>query len=293
MTLPVIGTYWYGSRLGLIEQACLRSMLAQGHKVVLFTDDKVVGIPDGVEVCAARDVVGEREVIIHRRREMSYNSPALFANLFRYHALTQQGLIWVDTDVFLLSPLRPKDGYLVGWASRRFVNNAVLALPSTSPTLRDLIAMSEDLYPYLVPLFVMRSHRWRSTLERITGQRHRPIPWPVCGPRSLYWLVRSQFKHALGQPDHVSYVAWGVWGPQALTGFLKCNGEAHRALPTKCLNPIHHNQVGLFLAPACRAQALLSPDSRAIHLYRSLLRPQLGDGAPPPGSFLAELIASV
>ncbi|MFP4538998.1 MAG: hypothetical protein ACLFPA_11940, partial [Dichotomicrobium sp.] len=57
--LPVLNTMWVEGPLSYVEQVCLKSALACGHKVVLYTYFDVTGVPDGVEVRDGREVMGE------------------------------------------------------------------------------------------------------------------------------------------------------------------------------------------------------------------------------------------
>ena len=48
MPLAEIGTLWVGKELSWLEQLCLASFVDHGHRVKLFTYDKVQNVPDGV-----------------------------------------------------------------------------------------------------------------------------------------------------------------------------------------------------------------------------------------------------
>jgi len=45
--LPEIVTFWHGP-LDRLRQTCLRSQIAAGHKVTVYSFDPVAGLPDGV-----------------------------------------------------------------------------------------------------------------------------------------------------------------------------------------------------------------------------------------------------
>ena len=270
--LPSIGTYWHGPALGPLERACLISMMEQGHSVTLFCHEEIDRVPEGVDIRDARLVTGSREVLTYHRgpRNQPINpSPALFANLFRYHMINQLGMIWSDMDCFLLKPLNLTNGYLFAWQDRAFINNAILALPQSSPTLKNLISFCENEYP--VPPFF-----------------------------SLRWKAKLHFMRAVGRPIHVSHQKWGVWGPRALTHFLHKNGEAKYALDSKLFYPIrsvdiHNPGVGTnpLLLTNDEAYERYFQDAVSVHLFGSELRKimqEMGLSGIPKDSFLQELI---
>jgi len=184
--LTPIGTYWYGSELGPLERACLISMMEHGHSVTLFSHELVARVPESVEIQDARDITGERPILMFRKyeRKKGIVSPTLFSDQFRYHMIEQTGWIWLDLDAYVLKPLRPaaNAGYLFGWgcdkkwAKKNIVANGVLGFPKHSPTLKDLLSFTEEEYP--IPPFY--SLRRRAKL--------------------LYWKVRGKPVHVSMQP---------------------------------------------------------------------------------------------
>ena len=48
--LPELHSLWIGPRLTWLEQLCLVSWLAHGHRAVLWTYEPVENLPPGVEV---------------------------------------------------------------------------------------------------------------------------------------------------------------------------------------------------------------------------------------------------
>jgi len=243
-------------------------MLEQGHSVTLFCHDKVDRVPEGVEICDAREITGNRSIVMHLRNpdgqlNRSFSSPSLFADLFRYHMIEQLGMIWLDLDCFLLKhiPPPPRD-YFFGWQDGGFITNAILQLPKSSPTLKDLIAFCENEYP-IPPFF---SFRWRTKLH---------------------------LMKAIGKPIHVSRQKWGVWGPRALTYFLTKNGEAKYAMDRRLLCPISPGDVHLVNLPSDEFKELYLKDAMLVHLYGSILNPrikEMGRTRSPNNSFLSEII---
>ncbi|MYB34296.1 MAG: hypothetical protein F4X92_04085 [Gammaproteobacteria bacterium] len=261
-SLPHIGTYWYGSALGPLERACLISMLDQGHKVTLFCHGSVDRVPEGVEIMDAREVTGNRQVIMYLKDENKSthpSRPALFSNLFRYHMIAQLGWTWLDLDCFLLKPLQSQSPYIFAWEDSKLICNATLALPKSSSTLKNLLEFCGHEYP-IPPFFPLK------------------------------WKLKLHFRKVIGNPIHVSYQKWGVWGPRALTYFLKENKEDHHALDTKLLYPIHWKDVSLFHLPSDELKESYLKDAMSVHLWGSKIKKTGLDKFGPEKSFLKEIM---
>ena len=119
-----IAMVWREERLTFLEQLCLRSFLAAGHAVDLYSYRPVAGVPDGVTCRDAAEVLPEAEL-----------QPGT-DDRFKYRLLaTSEAVIWADPDVLCLRRLAPVEGYLLGWEDARHVSDGVLALPRDSAAL--------------------------------------------------------------------------------------------------------------------------------------------------------------
>jgi hypothetical protein len=259
MPLANIAMFWDGPPLGFIERLCVQSFVDAGHPVVMFSHGRVEGLPDGVERAPASDILANPKTMIRHERS---GSPAPYADKFRYHLLArQEGIVWADTDAYCLRPFEPRDGYLFGLETDNVAAIGVLALPAASPSLASLIAFCED--EYAVP-------RWMRPVHQAEIER----------------------RAAAGDPMHVSEMPWGVWGPRALSYFLKEHDEFHHALPPHVLYPVSFADRRLYFRPAARTWARVREDTVSIHFYGRRCRARLNlvhDGVPPVGSILAEL----
>ncbi len=262
-SLPGIGTFWYGPELGRLERACLRSMMEQGHEVTLFVHSEVKGIPEGIQVRDAKEITGDRPVVFTYcvKNKKRIKSPTLYSDQFRYHMISKAGLIWADLDIFLLKPLQPTNGYLFAWENDNKINNGLLALPENSPTLADLIEFCEDYYS--IPPF---------------GKKKRKI-------------INLKIRKLIGFPVHVSRQGWGVWGPSALTWFLRKNREDHYALPGESFHPFVYKDMSPLLLPERETYDRYLRDSFAVHLWGTWLRDEIQElDDIPDGSFLSHVL---
>ena len=272
MTDPLtpIGAYWYGPELGPLERACLISMIECGHSVTLFSHEPVARVPEGVETQDARDITGERPILMFRKyeRKKGIVSPTLFSDLFRYHMIKQMDWIWLDLDAYLLRPIRLPNlnGYLFAWESKDNIANGVLKLPQHSPTLRDLLSFTEDEYP--IPPFY-----------------------------SLRRRTKLHYQRMRGKPVHVSMQPWGTWGPKALTYFLQKNQETGHALHSRLLFPIQWKDANQFFLPRNQIKDMNNEylkNALSVHIFGTIIREKVqqkgGWNNIPKDCYLRELI---
>jgi hypothetical protein len=232
-----INCLWFGKTLGDLEQICLLSMLRQGHKVRLFCYDTISNVPTGIEISDAREIMPRQELILYRGN----GSPALGSNKFRY-LIMKKGLgIWLDTDVILIKPIPKPQNCIFGWQDKKLICNAVLYLPQSSPLTGEICNFVSQQYP--VPPFF--DDATRSELER-----------------------RSKSGH----PVDVRDLPWGVYGPKALTYFVRKNGLLHYSKPKDVFYPVHWSEAHALLSPKYDVSALITNSTVAIHLWNAALR---------------------
>src|ERR1043166_8905976 len=133
-SLPDLLSLWIGPRVSWLEQLCLAAWLAHGHRVVVWTYQPVEGLPRGVAVRDARELLPEEQIVLHRES----GSTSMFSNRFRYHLLRRYPVTWADMDVLLLRPLAIEAPYLFGWETADSICGAVLRRPGGPPVLRAL-----------------------------------------------------------------------------------------------------------------------------------------------------------
>lgn len=98
---------WIGP-LTELERLSLRSFVAHGHEVWLWTYGDVGPIPAGVVRKSGEEVLPASRIFRYRE----FDTVAGFSNLFRYSVLLASGGTWSDSDVVCLRPL-PEDPYLI------------------------------------------------------------------------------------------------------------------------------------------------------------------------------------
>lgn len=245
-------TLWIGDALGPVERACLRSVLNQGHQLTLYCYRKPEGIPHGVQIRDAHDILPASEIFFHRN-----GSIAAFADWFRLE-LQRRGLgTWVDTDVYLLSPLDAERPYLFGEEEQPSgINNAVLRLPADAPLLAALL----DIF------------------------KTRRIPsW---FPPRIYW--RARLREMIGGRVDFTDLPLGSTGPFALTAAARRFGVAGEALPVDVFNPVAWDKAGWIRDPAIRLESVITKRTVAVHLWNECIK-RFKNAPAAEGSFLSRL----
>ena len=122
-----IQTLWIGDSLSTMEKLSLVSFLEQGHPAVLYSYREPAGVPGGIEVRDASEIIPENQVFTYDN-----GSPAAFANLFRYKLLFDKGGWWLDTDVVCVRPLPKMDHfYVAGEKGPAGLCNGIMYAPAS------------------------------------------------------------------------------------------------------------------------------------------------------------------
>jgi hypothetical protein len=243
---------WIGPRLGFVERACMASVLRQGHELTLWCYRPPEGVPAGVEVADASEVIPESRIIRY-----ASGSVALFSNWFRY-ALQRLGKgVWLDADIYLLAPL-PDRPCLLAAEQIGTINNTPLLLPRDSPLLPPLLALFER---EIVPPWLPIRARAPALLRR--------------------WLTGAVDRGRL---------PWGVTGPQAMSFLARRHGLLHLVLPPEVFHPFHWTEADWILDPERRLEDRATDLTVGVHLWNERIK-AFKQAPAPEGSFLARLQA--
>ena len=259
MTQYQVAALWIGGPLSFLEQLCLKSFLDAGQALRLYTYDGVDNAPDGVEQADASAILPLTGFLRHERT----GSPALHSDLFRYHLLAKSDqTIWADTDAYCVKPFASDTGHFFAWESDTGINGGVLGLPRDSAALAALLAFTAD--EFAIPSWY--------------------------GPG---YQAELAAKKAGGAPVHAGEMPWGVWGPHALTHFLKQTGEVRHALPRAALYPFAYEDRRLMLRPGLDPAPFVTDETYSIHFYGRRMRSRIvlkENGVPRPRSLIGRLL---
>lgn len=199
---------WVGNQLSPIEQLCMKSFLYHGHQVDLYAYTDIKGVPSGVNMCDANEIVESEKVFKHM------GSYAAFADLFRWALLRSRGGYYCDTDVLCLKPFEFSESIVIGTEDTDFLTTSVLGFDGT--TLANQFA-DDMLYEALNPL------EWRSWdsfkikkkkfLYRLSPKKHNAVGWgytsgPI-GLNNVYYHKGYDFAlQHVSKFCHVPYSDW-------------------------------------------------------------------------------------
>ena len=99
--LPDVVTFWHGP-IDLLRLTCLRSQVAAGHKVTLYSFDPIAGLPDGVGNAEAEAILPHAfsEKIRPPQPDGSWRdwTTLQFSDFFRMRLMAERAGLWLDPD---------------------------------------------------------------------------------------------------------------------------------------------------------------------------------------------------
>jgi hypothetical protein len=235
---PEIVTFWHGP-LDALRRLCLRSQIAAGHRVTVYSFDPLAGLPDGVGNAEAEAILPHAfaEKLRPSQPDGSWRdwTTLQFSDFFRMRLMARNAGLWLDADVLLLKPVEidPAKPYFA-WERPRQLGNSVLYLPADDP----IVAAFEKLMAQqeLTPDWLALRHRLTFALKRLRGGSNR-----------------------------LSDIRIAIFGPAALTALARRAGELHHALPRKSFYAVHA-EPKLFFEKSDFAALIGDPGIIGLHI---------------------------
>jgi hypothetical protein len=252
--LPNVVTFWHGP-LDALRQLCLRSQVAAGHKVTVYSFEPLPGLPDGVGNAEAEAILPHSfaEKLRPSGPDGAWRdwTTLQFSDFFRMRLLARNEGLWLDADVLLLKsveidPAKPT----FAWERPRQLGNSVLYLPPDDPVVAAFTALMQK--DELAPDWLALRHRLTFALHRLRGSKR------------------------------VSDIRVALYGPAALTALARRAGELHYALPKKSFYAVHA-EPKLFFEPTDFSALIADPEIIGLHISPK----GRGDEPPVPGSLYA------
>ena len=253
--LPDVITFWHGP-LDRLRQTCLRSQVAAGHNVTVYSFEPLAGLPDGVSNAEAEAILpcAFSEKLRPAQPDGSWRdwTTLQFSDFFRMRLMAQGAGLWLDADVLLLRPaeIDPQKPYFA-WERPRQLGNSVLYLPPRDPIVtafESLMAQEE-----LTPDWLALRHRLTFALRRLRGKSNR-----------------------------LSDIRVAIYGPASLTALARRSGQLRHALPKKSFYAVHAD-ARLVFEPHDFSALIGDPGIIGFHIS-----PKGRGGQPPvPGSLYA------
>jgi hypothetical protein len=253
--LPDVVTFWHG-KLDRLRQLCLRSQVAAGHKVTVYSFEPLPGLPDGVGNAEAEAILPHSfsEKLRPPNPDGTWRdwTTLQFSDFFRMRLMARNEGLWLDADVLLLKPVQidpAKPAF--AWERPRQLGNSVLYLPPDDA----IVAAFEDLMSQdeLTPDWLALRHRLIFMLRKMRGGSNR-----------------------------LSDIRVAIYGPAALTALARRAGALHHALPKKSFYAVHA-EPKLFFEPADFSALIADPEIIGLHISPK----GRGGERPVPGSLYA------
>jgi hypothetical protein len=252
---PDVVTFWHG-RLDRLRRLCLRSQVAAGHKVTVFSFEPIAELPEGVGNAEAEAVLPH--VFAERLRPPEPDgawrdwTTLQFSDFFRMRLMAVNAGLWLDADVLLLKPVEiDMTKPFFAWERPRQLGNSVLYLPSNDAIVTAFEAlMTQD---ELTPDWLSPRHRLSFALRKLRGGSNR-----------------------------LSDIRVAIYGPAALTALASRVGELGYALPKKSFYAVHADPK-LFFEPSDYAALIGDPGIIGFHISPK----GRGGEAPAPASLHA------
>ncbi len=252
---PDVVTFWHGP-LDQLRLTCLRSQVAAGHKVTVYSFEPLAGLPDGVGNAEAEAILPHAfsERLRPPQPDGSWRDWTIlqFSDFFRMRLMARSAGLWLDADVLLLGPVEiDAEKPFFAWERPRQLGNSVLYLPPRDPIVVAFEGLMEQ--DELTPDWLALRHRLTFALQRLRGGSNR-----------------------------LSDIRVAIYGPAALTALARRFGELRYALPKQSFYAVQA-EPRLFFEPQDFSR--LTGDPRILGLHIS---PKGRGSRPPvPGSIYA------
>jgi hypothetical protein len=235
---PDVVTFWHGP-LDTLRRLCLRSQVAAGHKVTVYSFEPLAELPDGVGNAEAEAILPH--AFAEKLRPTGSDgvwrdwTTLQFSDFFRMRLMARNAGLWLDADVLLLKPVEidPAKPYFA-WERPRQLGNSVLYLPSSDPIVAAFAALM--LKDELTPDWLALRHRLTFTLRRLRGGSNR-----------------------------LSDIRVAIYGPASLTALARRAGELRYALPKKSFYAVHA-EPRLFFEPQDFSALIGDPEIIGLHI---------------------------
>ncbi len=252
---PDVVTFWHGP-LDTLRRTCLRSQVAAGHKVTVYSFEPLAGLPEGVGNAEAEAILPH--AFAEKLRPTGPDgvwrdwTTLQFSDFFRMRLMAREAGLWLDADVLLLRPIEidlAKPYF--AWERPRQLGNSVLYLPAGDAIVAAFAALMRQ--DELTPDWLALRHRLTFALRKLRGGSNR-----------------------------LSDVRVAIYGPAALTALARRTSELDYALPKKSFYAVHA-EPKLFFEPLDFSALIGDPGVIGFHISPK----GRGNQKPLPGSLYA------
>jgi hypothetical protein len=252
--LPDVVTFWHGP-LDALRQTCLRSQVAVGHKVTVYSFEPLAGLPDGVGNAEAEAILpyAFSEKLRPPQPDGTWRdwTALQFSDFFRMRLMARNAGLWLDADVLLLKRVEIDETKpFFAWERPRQLGNSVLYLPSSDPIVAAFASLMQQ--DELTPDWLALRHSLIFALRKLRGSKR------------------------------LADIRVAIYGPAALTALARRAGELRYALPRKSFYAVHA-EPKLFFERSDFSVLIGDPEIIGLHISPK----GRGSQQPVPGSLYA------
>lgn len=190
---PIIQSLWIGGSLSVMERLCIQSFLQNGHPFRLYVYGEVKGVPSGVELRDASEIIQPGKIFKYK----DHDSYAGFSNIFRYKLLLEKGGWWVDMDVICLKPF-PAEAQYVFASERLFRKEITSTIGYKAASCAIMTPSGSCIMEYC--------H------SKATGKKPSELKWGEIGPNLLNTAVESfGLHHSIVSPSAFCPINFWQW----------------------------------------------------------------------------------
>lgn len=148
-----ICTFWYGGKLRIVDNICLRSMvIATQHtkqNVKLYSYENIK-VPEGVILCDASEILDKNVIkridpYFPNLKQYNQLSIVQFSDIFRIMLMKKQKGLWLDTDLYLYKSFIPQFDKM--WLAQENYNRlgvSVMYIPANNPIIDEFMHYLES-----------------------------------------------------------------------------------------------------------------------------------------------------
>jgi hypothetical protein len=236
--LADVVTFWHGP-LDALRQTCLRSQVAMGHKVTVFSFEPIPGLPAGVGHAEAEAILpySFSERIRPAESDGGWRdwTTLQFSDFFRVRLMAERAGLWLDADVLLLQPVEidPAKPYLA-WERPRRVGNSVLYLPPADPIV--------------------------AAFDGLMGQKELTPDW-----LSLRHRLAFALRRWCRQDSRLSDLSVAIFGPASMSALVRRFDQLECVMPKKTFHAVH-GKPHRFFAPSDFKTLITDPEVIGLHI---------------------------
>jgi len=230
--LPVVQSLWIGDPLSNLEKLCVQSFLDHGHAFHLYVYDDVQGIPAGVTVKDANEIIPSSKIFYTRKK---YVAP--FSDWFRYALIAKRGGVWVDMDTICIKPFDFEEEIVFGYTELLRASIGILKFPKNHFLMRELDSFCRN-HTEVRP--------WDSATDK-QQKKHR------------------SFRH---QKEKISYQAFGT---QIFDKAIRHYGLEGYGKPYMYFYSLNHDNAKTLFDDSFRDGIGLYPTTHSMHISNKVL----------------------